>query len=179
MLNPRDRVEMLDLIGVQDKECAEVGVYDGWFSKQILAKNPSKLLMIDPWIHQPIEVYPDDHANIGDNQFNAIFEKIVSEFGCNNKAIIIRDFSVNAVQSIPYNSLDFVYIDAIHTFESTLCDALLWSQKVKKGGWICGHDYIGKYLGVQYAVEAFCRITKQQLELITNETWASWGIQLK
>jgi hypothetical protein len=108
-----------------------------------------------------------------------MFNKITSEFGLNNKATIIRDFSINAAKTVQYDSLDFVYIDAIHTFESTLCDVLLWSQKVKKGGWICGHDYTGKYLGVQYAVEAFCKITKQELELITNEVWASWGIRLK
>lgn len=183
MLNPNSRVEMLDMIEVQGKDCAEIGVYEGEFARHIIAKNPNKLYIVDPWVNQPIEIYPnDDYANKSNQDFEIMFQKVNNEFSKYKNAIIVRDFSMNFVQKVPYESLDFVYIDAIHTFENTFCNIILWSQKVKKGGWICGHDYTGNnikaFLGVQYAVDTFCKITRRKLDLITNEQWSSWGIQL-
>ncbi|MBT5491708.1 class I SAM-dependent methyltransferase, partial [bacterium] len=39
-------------------------------------------------------------------------------------------------------TLDFIYIDANHTYESAKEDIQLWYPKIKVGGMISGHDYI-------------------------------------
>ena len=39
------------------------------------------------------------------------------------------------------DSLDFVFIDAAHDYDSVKQDILAWLPKVKKGGIISGHDY--------------------------------------
>lgn len=61
--------------------------------------------------------------------------------------------SVAAANMYSNNSLDFVFIDAAHEYESIKADIEAWYPKVKIGGYIGGHDYVpGKY-GVYLAVD--------------------------
>ena len=49
--------------------------------------------------------------------------------------------SCMAANLVADDSLDFVFIDADHSYESVLDDIILWYPKVKSGGIIAGHDY--------------------------------------
>ena len=49
--------------------------------------------------------------------------------------------SVDAASMFEDNSIDFVFIDAGHDYDSVRADILAWYPKVKKGGIIAGHDY--------------------------------------
>lgn len=49
------------------------------------------------------------------------------------------------------DSLDFVFIDADHSYEAVRKDILTWSKKVREGGMICGHDV--NMEGVQKALK--------------------------
>jgi hypothetical protein len=178
MITPEDRVRMLDVIGIGDKACAEIGVFDGSFARLILERNPKSLLLIDPWLHQESRVYPDDDwANLSTEQFELLYQDVKSRLGSDPRVAIARDFSYHYAKNVPYESIDFVYIDAVHTFEGCYCDALIWYQKLKHGGWLCGHDFTGKFLGVRYAVEAFSKLSGEKMSLLTMEQHASWGIQ--
>ena len=42
----------------------------------------------------------------------------------------------------PDESLDFVFIDAYHSYECVSRDIDAWRPKVKRGGLLAGHDYI-------------------------------------
>jgi glycosyl transferase family 25 len=66
--------------------------------------------------------------------------------------------SVYAAKSYEDQSLDFVFIDANHSYEFVKQDIEAWLPKVKPGGYIGGHDYSGSdgHKGVVKAVdEAF------------------------
>ena len=52
----------------------------------------------------------------------------------------------------PVQSLDFVYIDGLHTYESVVNDITVWLPKLKKGAIIGGHDYSAGFPGVNQAV---------------------------
>lgn len=52
-------------------------------------------------------------------------------------------------------SLDFVFIDANHTYEGMKLDLESWYPKVKKGGMIGGHDYNYPWPGLIQAVDEF------------------------
>jgi len=53
---------------------------------------------------------------------------------------IIRTSTAEAAKIVPDGSLDFVFIDADHTYEGCIEDIRAWTPKVRKGGLICGHD---------------------------------------
>ena len=50
--------------------------------------------------------------------------------------------SMEAVANFDDNSLDFVYIDGLHTFDAVMLDLIFWSPKVRSGGIVAGHDYL-------------------------------------
>jgi hypothetical protein len=41
--------------------------------------------------------------------------------------------------------LDFIYVDANHTYQAVKDDIKLWYPKVKSGGIVMGHDYLPDY----------------------------------
>lgn len=62
--------------------------------------------------------------------------------------------STSASKLYTDESLDFIFIDADHTYESVISDLKHWFPKLKRGGHIAGHDYFNDP-GVQKAVKTF------------------------
>ena len=185
MLTPISRSEMLKELRLEGKEFAEIGVFKAGFSQDIFSNNPKTLCLVDPWRHQAPSVYPaDDFANVSDPEFEAVYAGVCKIFEGKPNVRIIRDFSISAVRSFPDESLDFVYVDAVHTYESCLIDISLWWHKVRPGGWMLGHDYTPgptsqaiQFPGIRNAVDSFCRVSGRKLGLMTLEPWGSWGIR--
>lgn len=113
---------------------AEIGVYRGQFSEKLFQSNPNlKLYCVDPWtIYKGYEIFGVTHKE----SYQETKER-TSKYNCT----IIRRFSMDAVKDFEDESLDFVYIDANHNFQSVVNDLCEWSRKVKVGGIVCGHDY--------------------------------------
>lgn len=84
----------------------------------------------DPWYKQAFEKY----GNIFD-----IFQTNIAKTGY--KVGIKRMPSVEAAKLYNNESLDFVFIDANHQYQWVKEDIQAWLPKVKKGGYIGGHDY--------------------------------------
>jgi predicted O-methyltransferase YrrM len=61
--------------------------------------------------------------------------------------------STEAAKLYEDNSLDFVFIDAAHEYESVKSDIEAWYPKIKFGGYIGGHDYVRGEYGVYRAVD--------------------------
>ena len=73
-----------------------------------------------------------------------------------------RMTSVEAAKTYEDQSLDFVFIDADHSYESVKEDIIAWFPKVKYGGIISGHDYHMGAPGVMIASNelfGFVRVT--------------------
>jgi len=110
----------------------EVGVYSGEFSKIILLSNPRLfcLYSIDRWRNNSgrfaRRLYHMAAANL-------------KGFGARSK-IVVGD-SVASASQFPDGTLDFVYIDADHLYESAMKDLVAWWPKIKLGGILSGHDY--------------------------------------
>jgi len=64
-----------------------------------------------------------------------------------------------------------IYIDSNHSYLNVAAELSSYYPKVRKGGVIGGHDFMGKY-GVPFAVCEFC--TKHNLKL--DERGDDWWI---
>lgn len=126
---------------------AEIGVYKGKMSRELLRKMPNLYLyMIDRW-----QEYNDTEKR--ENNYSGMSEKRQESFDvAYNKALgvnreypyrssIMAQDSISASHRFIDNVLDFVFIDGDHSYNAVLSDINAWLPKIKPGGWICGHDY--------------------------------------
>ena len=65
---------------------------------------------------------------------------------------VIQKESTKAAADFTDQSLDFVFIDANHSYEHVKADIEAWKPKMKVGGMLSGHDY-GEPCGVKQAVD--------------------------
>jgi hypothetical protein len=141
------------------------------------------LHLIDPWVYQSTNFYPGDQANRPDNENLAAHQNIIRSFAHLPGVIIRQDYSFDAAPKYPDGFFDFAFIDAIHTMPMCLADCVAWWPKIRKGGWLTGHDLnLGEMpgcpaLSVYAALQQFLfLIHRQILDLVTYEQ-DSWGIQ--
>jgi len=81
-----------------------------------------------------------------------IYNKNLVDDGVRDMIIDIKDYSWNAASQFDDRSVDFVFIDADHSYESVKKDIIAWMPKVKHKGLLAGHDYFNT-CGVKEAVD--------------------------
>tara|TARA_B100001175_G_scaffold309867_1_gene312145 strand:- start:261 stop:986 length:726 start_codon:yes stop_codon:yes gene_type:complete len=165
---------------------AEIGVAEGDFSHQIVTINkPKKLFLIDPWMYQERDDYKLDPNNTDQKEQDKRYAAVCTRFADSikeDKISVLRDFSFNAAKSFPDHFFDWVYIDAVHSYEGALQDLRTYYNKVSDDGLIVGHDFakhdfaIEMNFGVVEAVETFVSETKCELLLITDEGYPTFVI---
>ncbi len=120
------------------RDGAEIGVLFGEYSEYLCRANPAlRLRCVDPW---EASVSYHDMAGMPQKQFDAWEKEArrrLAPLGCQ----LLKMPSVEAAAEIPDRSLDFVYIDADHSFVPLVLDLQAWTPKVKVGGIMAGHDY--------------------------------------
>jgi len=167
------------LNGAAEPRGVEVGVFKGDMSAALLRNNPILHLdMVDSW-ESDGKSYAEDsgdwHAELtqaAQDGFESHARNRVAFAG--KRASIVRSRSCDAAKSMPDSSVDFVFIDADHSYQGCRSDIDAWHRKVKPNGWLCGHDYEnGAFpkFGVTRAVNEFVAAHSLKLELGENFTW--------
>jgi hypothetical protein len=168
--------EILSRLPDGDVSGAEIGVFTGALSRLLLDRPGLHLTMIDSWAGDGKDYIGDSgdwHSRLSQAQqddYRKSAERVAAEFG--DRARVMAMSSNEAVHFVPDASLDFVFIDADHSYEGCKRDIEMWSHKVKPGGLLSGHDYGNKDFedfGVTRAVDEFARGHK--LYLGDNFTW--------
>lgn len=128
----------------------EVGVWKGksaaFLAVEIINSGKTIALdLVDTWEgseeHQPLQ-----------EDIYGIFQKNIAPVA--PYVSVKRMDSLYAASTYDDESLDFVFIDAAHDYDSVKADIVAWLPKIKPGGHIAGHDY--HWEGVNRAVnEAF------------------------
>lgn len=165
---------------------AEIGVALGEHARQIAdCLQPRELHLIDPWRFQDVADYQYDHNNTADEEGDRRFAGIKSAFSpeiARGDIVVHRATSSEIASRFPDNYFDWVYIDAVHTFEGCLADLEVFASKVKDDGFICGHDYHNSTaaqehkFGVVDAVNEFVCRTGFEFTALTLEIWPSYVI---
>lgn len=169
---------------------AEIGVYKGEYT-EVLAKAGLTVYAIDPWDEAVEYPYYNGKSNpqaVEDENY-AITKKRLEK--CPN-VILIKRTSMDAIELFEDESLDAVYIDGNHSFKYVAEDIASWIKKVRKGGFVCGHDYFygnKENFHVRYVVDAFVAAhgidnlwilgSKHGKEGEIRDKWRSWVIQKK
>jgi FkbM family methyltransferase len=136
----RDKLpEFLTNLGLVNKG-VELGTFKGGYSRKIVSNWPGKLYMVDVW--RPLSIEEYDDASNHQNHIDAYSEAMSEIKGYEDRAFMLRMKGIYASELFEDNSLDFVYIDANHTYEGVKEDIKYWYPKVKPGGLLLGHDYI-------------------------------------
>ena len=156
------------------KKGAEIGVRHAKYSTILCETIPGlDLMSIDPYTM----VFQDKRSReLGVEKTNEFYEEAkekLSKFpGCK----LIKKESLQAVQDVPYESLDFVYIDGSHEFDYVMCDIIEWSKRVRKGGIVSGHDYYRfKDAAVVDSVDMYVKQHGvKKLSLTTEKNAKSW-----
>lgn len=63
-------------------------------------------------------------------------------------------------------SIDLLFIDGDHSYEGVKEDIRLWLPKVKFGGFVLFHDYVGMHAGVKRAVDETALIRLKVVETL-------------
>ena len=166
------------------KTGVEVGVQRGYFSRHILANWAGNLTCVDPWKHFDGGEYVDI-ANLSQLEQDAIYSEAVDRLHIFNPRVsIVRETSLDAASMLKAygDKVDFVYIDALHTYEGCKSDIEAWVDLINPGGMLCGHDYLNGNLpcgifGVKRAVDEFA--ASRGLKVTTTiEQFPSWMIRV-
>ena len=89
----------------------------------------------------------------------------------NNRCFIHHSSSIDFSEKILDNSMDVIYIDADHNYEAVKKDISLYLNKVKSGGYICGHDYSYNHSGVVQAVNELSTVTGKKIIQFQDTSW--------
>lgn len=152
---------------------AEIGVYRGDMSLGLLQRKDLLLYMVDNW--KGLEI---DHFKPGDQADNLNYAINQTAFAYPRRFILPFD-SAYAASLIPADDpelgqLDFVFIDADHSYEGVKRDIEIWLPKIKKGGLLGGHDYnnprIPEGIEVKRAVDEKFPLSPP-LEMGLNTCW--------
>lgn len=171
--------EYLNGLGLEGSG-AEIGVKAGFFSNHLLATwKGSRLYSIDPWSWEPGDNYVDK-ANVSQEEheeFRELAESLLAQHA--GRSRVLRLSSDRAYQVFAKESLDFVYLDARHDYQSVRSDILRWWSRIRRGGILAGHDYLDGHLpqgefGVKMAVDEFAESVLAEVMVTQEDDWPSW-----
>ncbi len=160
--------------------CAEIGVWDGGFSEEILRiTEPKTLHLIDPWLFQPefsnSAFGREARRDTMDQQYRGVARK----FKGDKRVVIHRAMSDAALTTFADGLLDWVYIDGNHNYEVVLNDLQMCLSKVKPDGIISGDDLLWNVndgAPVRTAVRKVKRRLADQVEF--HRFGQQWRMQL-
>jgi hypothetical protein len=154
---------------------AEIGVFAGALSAELLKRKDLTLLMVDSWAGAENSDYIGDsgdfHAGLTQAEQDRYCEATKQSVKfAGARGWIMRRPSLEAAALVEDGFLDFVFIDADHSYEGCRADIQAWMPKLKPGGLLSGHDYDNpdfQKFGVKRAVDEL----GFDVELGDNLTW--------
>lgn len=140
MIRFDSRLEMLHEIP-QGSDCCEVGVFAGDFSRQIAAIcDPARLVLVD--LFQAWTFSGDEHGGNGRTLSGDFMLDAAKALAADRPGVeVYKGASRDVLPTLADCSIDFIYIDADHSYAAVKADLEQAWRIVRYGGFIAGHDY--------------------------------------
>jgi hypothetical protein len=143
----------------------EIGTAEGFTTESLLKTVPTlKLTGVDPY---PIYIDWDNNQPASDKNKEKYIEKTKEYKDRWNHFYKTSD---EAASEFENESLDFVFIDGLHTYEQVLKDCQNYYPKIKKGGLIIGHDF-ARIQDVNKAVLEFANKLGVEVKNAKQDLW--------
>jgi hypothetical protein len=160
--------------------CAEIGVYRGQFTREILrVTQPSELHLIDGWWTLFGERYPRGVGEYREGETlttRQAYEETLEAADERCQVHVGDDLEV--LEQFPDRYFDWVYLDSSHEYEATVKELALLDRKVKH--LILGDDWKPDpqhiFHGVYRAVNEFCEAGAWEL-LPPDPVWDQFAIR--
>lgn len=150
------------------KICVEVGIGYGFHADQILNNtNVEKLYLIDPMCYYENDAFAND-VQYRFEGFENLRKNIINNLSKHKyRYEWFRTPSLNVTnEQIQDESIDAVFLDGDHSYESVSKDLPFWWKKIRNGGWLLGDDYASCCPGVTKAVDEFSLNNKLNLQFL-------------
>lgn len=142
---------------------AEIGVYQG------RGTSIWNTILINEGIDYEYKAIDHFKGSLEHNKTINYYEKTLHNLKpILDKITIIKNDSISECKNYNDEYFDIVYIDASHEYEFVIEDIKNWIPKVKKGGVICGDDYVKGWPGVIRAVD---EIFGDNVNIVGNQQW--------
>lgn len=164
------RIDLISRFVSKDAIIAEIGVFEGSFTRELIKIGYENIILVDPWVGH-ITSGDKDGNNIKIIDGSKIYNKIYKEF-----SNVFRGTSTEFWEHTAPDSLDAVYIDGDHSYEGVRADIQGAMKCVRPGGWIMGHDYETppKFnFGVKKAIDEL----GFKIEKTTEDACVSWAFR--
>ena len=151
------------------KTGAEIGVRSGYYSKVLLRNIKNlHLICVDPWLaYESIEPVTQKESEAALKKCQKRLEGYDVRY--------MRMTSMEAIELIPDESLDFVYIDAIQDFDHIMVNIIHWAPKVRVNGIVSGRNYFPYFRnGVMHAVDAYTYAHNINWLITTDEKYPTY-----
>jgi predicted O-methyltransferase YrrM len=126
-----------------------------------LAKDRINVYIVDTWKGSKDEL--QSHHQLATQ--TDIYQIFLENMG-DRKFTPIRKESIEASKDFEDESCDVIFIDMDHSYEAVKQDLIHWFPKLKKGGYIAGHDI--DWPGVSRAVNEFFH---KEVPRVSSSCW--------
>jgi hypothetical protein len=165
-----DREAILPLLPKR-KVIAEVGVALGYFSDQFMRIcEPDRFIAVDLFnLHTIPELWGQPTKELfSDGTHGAFYRTRFADPIGQGKVTVLEGDSVAALATLDDASLDIVYVDADHTYESVKRELAIIRRKVRDDGYVILNDYIMNEAGFSNAAYGVIQATN---EFMIAENW--------
>jgi SAM-dependent methyltransferase len=132
---------------------AEIGCWTGRSTLALAMNTRGTVWAIDTWLGAPGDL--DDI--LARNGFEWAFNEFRHNLRHCPNVYVKKKRSLDAARDFQPQSLDLVFIDAAHDYNSVANDIKAWEPLLIRGGLLCGHDYCdSRWPGVRRAVDELC-----------------------
>jgi predicted O-methyltransferase YrrM/tetratricopeptide (TPR) repeat protein len=181
------RRDMMEALVPTGGTYAEIGIFQGTFAKYLhTTLKPSKLVLLDLFSGRMGSGDQDGNGFTMCN-LDTVYSHFINFTKDHPEVVAIKGDSSTELGKFEDNSFDMIYIDGDHSYEGCKKDLEVAFRKLKRGGFLMGHDYemnmkkaqTAWVFGVHQAVDEFCQTHRQQILAKGLDGCVSFAIQIQ